>query len=410
MSQDFYIQELENGLMLLGQKMTEVSSVSLSLNIPIGASFDPPELAGASSVLAEWCMRGAGGRNSRKLNEALDSLGCQHNESVRSHFMSFSMALLGRNLGKAIPLLGDIVRKPHFEDEAFEACRALVQQDLESLEDEPARKANMILRERFFPQPLCRCIYGTPETLSQMTSENIRRHTGDCLGPDNSILAVAGNFDWNELLDMVTKNFGGWSKQKYVTQAISASLEGQIHIEKDSAQSHITLAHKAITSDKPEYYTARMAEMILSGGMSSRLFTEVREKRGLVYHVSTQYVSLKDHAGMFTYAGTVPEKAQETFDVTLKVLKSLADGITNEELTRARTQLKSALVMQGESTISRSAALAGDWYYLKKLRTLNEIAEAIEKISVDDVISYVKKWPAKDFAILVIGPEMIKIN
>jgi predicted Zn-dependent peptidase len=142
--------------------------------------------------------------------------------------------------------------------------------------------------------------------------------------------------------------------------------------------------------------------------MSSRLFTEVREKRGLVYHVSTRYHSLKDHAAFFTYAGTTPEKAQETFDVTIGELRRLAEGIAPQEMEIARTQLKSALIMHGESTTSRANALVSDWYHLERLRTLKELSEAIDKVTVDDVLEYLSEYPAADFTLLVIGPEPVE--
>ena len=150
-----------------------------------------------------------------------------------------------------------------------------------------------------------------------------------------------------------------------------------------------------------------MAECILSGGMSSRLFTEVREKRGLVYHVSTHYGSLKGLAGMFTYAGTRPEVAQETFDVTVRELRRLSEGIEPDELARARTQLKSSLIMQGQSTIARADALAGDWYHLGRLRSLAEMSEAIDNVTAEHVLAYLRGYPAGDFTTLVIGPEPI---
>lgn len=145
--------------------------------------------------------------------------------------------------------------------------------------------------------------------------------------------------------------------------------------------------------------------MILSGGMGSRLFVEVREKRALVYAILARYHSLKDYAGIFVYAGTTPQRAQETLTVTIDVLQSLQKGIEQDELSRAQTQLKSALIMQGESTSARADALAGDFYHLGTLRSLDEISSAIDAVTIDDVMEYLQAYPVKNVTMITIGPE-----
>ena len=147
--------------------------------------------------------------------------------------------------------------------------------------------------------------------------------------------------------------------------------------------------------------------MVLSGGAAARLHTELREKRGLVYHVSASYHSLKDHAGVFAYAGTRPELAQQTFDMTIGEIRRLADGIDDDEMDRAKTQLKSALIMQGESTVARANALASDHYHLGRLRSLAELSDAIDATTADDVLQHVRTHPAGNFTVLVIGPKPV---
>ena len=216
---------------------------------------------------------------------------------------------------------------------------------------------------------------------------------------------MAGNIDFSLICDLAEKHFGDWQAPEAKAVQLRQARGGTTHIEKDSAQVHIGLAHKAVTPADERYYAARMAEAILSWGMGCRLFTEVREKRGLVYHVSTGYHTLKDHAGMFTYAGTRPDVAQQTFDVTVGELQRLAEGIEPAELARAKTQLKSALVMQGESTLARAKALGGDFYHLHRVRTLDEISTAVDGISAEDILAYLSETPARNFTALVIGPE-----
>jgi predicted Zn-dependent peptidase len=404
-SEQYFVQQLANGLTLLGQKIEQVSSAAISLVVPAGASHDPAGCEGAASIISEWGLRGAGTRDTRQLNEALDSLGCQHQESVLSEHIQFSAALLGANIDGAMELYADIILRPRLEDSAFGPCRDLTLQDLASLEDEPIHKCNLLLRERYYPHPLGRSIYGTQESLKAMTSGKARSAFVDGFNPSGAILAVAGNIDWNTLLKRAERLFGSWRSPARKEVKTTPPIGGVLHLPKESAQTHIALAHRSVTISDPRYYAARIAEVVLSGGMSSRLFTEVREKRGLVYHVSTRYHSLKSHAGMFTYAAAAPEKAQQTLDITVGEIRRLADGVTPEEMARARTQLKSALIMQGESTTSRANAQTSDWYHLGRVRTLRELSEEIEKVTAEDVLAYLRDFPAKQFTIIVIGPK-----
>ena len=392
---------------LLGQPMEQVSSAAMCLAVPAGSATDPPEIAGAASVICEWLFRGAGDRDTRQLNDALDSLGCQHGEDVQSRHVVFSAAQLGRNLPDVLEIYADVVRRGRLEDDAFEPGRTLVLQDIVALEDEPARKCNLLLRERFYPAPLGRCLYGTPQTLEAMTPKAVRDHATRQLTPDGAILSVAGKIDWDRFCDQVEELFGDWQTDPPPAPAVTPPAGGITYVRKDSAQAHIALAHPAAILSHPRYYAARMSATVLSGGMSSRLFTEVREKRGLAYHVATHYHCLRDHAGMFTYVGTGPENAQETFEVTVGELRRLADGVEDDEIARARVQLKSALVMQGESTSARAHALAVDWYHLGRLRGLREISDAIDAVGADDVLAYLADFPSENFTMLVIAPKPV---
>ena len=405
MPEEFFVREFANGLTFLGQRMGHVSSAAMSLVVPCGASHDSTGCEGAAAVASEWCLRGAGGRDTRQLNDALNGLGCQHGESVLSEHIQFSAAALGRNLPDVLGIYADILRRPRLEDSTFEHCRALVAQELAGLEDEPMQKCGLLLREQFYPYPLGRNIYGKPESLEAIRAEDVREHLRRGFAPRGAILAVAGNIETEKLCDHLQRLLGEWDSPPREPLRTTDPPGGTAHLKKASAQVHIAMAHPAAPMSDRRYYAARLAETVLSGGMSGRLFTEVREKRGLAYHVSTRYHSLKTHAGMFTYAATVPQKAQTTFEVTLHELRRLGEGIEPEEMTRARTQLRSALVMQGESTGARAAALSQDWYHLHRLRSLREISDNIEKVTVEEVLGYLRDFPARNLTVLAVGPE-----
>ncbi|MHC4715466.1 MAG: M16 family metallopeptidase [Planctomycetota bacterium] len=405
MAEEFYVEEFGNGLTLLGQPMDQVSSAAMTVALAGGAGGDPAELAGAASVGAHWLLRGAGERDTRQLNAELDALGCRHHEDAQNEHLVLAGALLGDNLTQALGIFADILRRPHLAAEAFAACRDLVAQELESLEDEPMRKSAVMIREQFYPQPLGRCPLGSSETLAAMTAEVVGAHIRSVLTPAGMLMAVAGRFRWEELVEAVGELFGDWTGPAVGAPETAAAERGMRHVVKPTAQAQIVLAYPAETIHGERYYPARLAQMVLSGGMSSRLFTEVREKRALVYAVGARYHSLKDHAGMFVYAGTTPQRAQETLDVTVGELRRLGEGVAEEEMARSKTQLKSALVMQGESTSARADALAGDWYHLRRLRSLKELSDAVDAVTADQVVEYTRAWPADELTVLTIGPD-----
>ena len=407
MAEEFFVHEFDNGLTLVAQRMSQMSSVAVTIALPAGAAYDSPDSAGSAAVARNWLFRGAGERDTRALNDALDALGCQHSESVRSRRMVLDAALLGKNLPELLAIYADILRRPALPDEGFEPCRDLTQQALEGLADEPMRLCNLLIREKFFPSPLGRSPYGSVETLAGLTAEGLREHVRRRLTPSGTILAVAGSFEWDVLQATIGELLGDWTGEPIGDVAVTDAPRGVTHLAQATAQVQITLAYDAPIIRDDAYYPARIGQMVLSGGMGSRLFTEVREKRGLVYSVGASYHTLRDHAGLFTHAGTRPDLAQETFDVTLGELRRLGEGIGPGELERAKTQIKSALVMQGESTAARAAALAADWYHLGRLRPLAEIAGRISDVTAETVISYTEACPARRMTVLIMGPEPV---
>lgn len=410
MAEQFHVKTLPSGLTILSQPMPHVSSAAMTLAIPAGSSHDPDASAGLASVGAEWRMRGAGDRDSKALLDALDALGVHHHHSARSQHVVFSAVQLGRNLRDVLEIYADIILRPRLEDSTFPPARDLVLQDRRSYADEPAREVNMLLRERFYPWPMGRCALGEEKTLQTLSPDAVRERLTANFPSHRAILAVAGSVDPDELDAVVEDLFGAWDSPALTPRTAETSGGGVTHIRRDTAQTHLAMAQPSVPLAHEQYYPARLAETVLSGGMSGRLFTEVREKRGLAYHVSTQYHSLLSCAGLFTYAGTRPELAQETFDVTIGELRKLADGVTDEEITRARTQMKSSLVMQGESTSARSGALVSDWYYLGKLRTLDDVADGVDAVTADDVVRYAREYPPGEMTILVLGPEPVETS
>jgi predicted Zn-dependent peptidase len=407
--QEVYHHTFANGLTLLAERMEHVRSAALNFLVPAGCVYDPPGHLGIASVLSDLITRGAGERDSRALTLALDNLGLDRDESVGSLHTRFWAATLARNLPAALALYADILRRPHLPAEEVPAVQALALQDLSGLEDEPRQKLLIELRRRHYPMPLGQDRRGTREGIESLTAPLIRRHYQRYFQPRGTILSVAGNIDWEPLRDQVGELFGDWPAGEPPVLKLKKPAAPRAHIAKETTQTQIGIAYPSVPFGDPDYYAAQGAVNVLSGGMSSRLFTEVREKRGLCYAVWASYQTFKDRASVLCYAGTTNERAQETLDVTLGELRRLQEGIEAEEVERVRAGLKSSLIMQEESTSARAGSLASDWYYLARVRSFDEIQSAINSLTPESIVAHLRHYPPRDFTIVTLGPKPLRL-
>lgn len=401
---------LPNGMVLLGEPMEGVESVAFDIMLPAGVSWMPPDCNGAANVISEWIFRGAGSLDNRGLGDALDGLGLHRSSTVGSSHLYVGAALESSNLAKALDLYADVLLHPHLTDEQFEPSRQLVVEELHGLDDEPRQKVMIELRKRFYPDPLGRSTAGELDDLQTLTAARTRELVRKHLNVSHAIFGVAGKYNFDAVCRQLESAFGPRPGEPLPRIVAGSRGPKYTHIPHDGAQVHIGLMTPTARFMDPGYYDARTAVSVLSGGMSSRLFTEVREKRGLCYAVGAKYHSLKDAAGISCYAGTTPDKAQETLDVIIGEFNRLAEGIEAQELQRAKVGLKSALVMQSESTSSRSGSIGSDYYMLGRVRTLDEIKRQIEARTVDSVLDFLVKNPFRDFTVVTIGPKEVRVG
>jgi predicted Zn-dependent peptidase len=395
-----------NGLVLVAEERPDVRAAAFHLSVLAGTITEPADKEGLSKVLAEMCYRGAGERDSRALSDALDALGLQRGGGAGTESATFGGALLADNLGDALKLHADIALRPRLPEKELEPVVALAIQELQSLEDNPAQKMFVHLRREYFLNDYGRSTLGTVPTLEGLTVDDLRADHRNRYRPKDAILSVAGRFDWNWLRDTVGALFGDWNGDPPPLPKPDARATTHYrHIEQDSAQEHIGIAYASVPLGDPDFYVSRMAVNVLSGGMGARLFTEVREKRGLVYAVSASASSARGLGFVFGYAGTTPERAQETLDVYIGELNRLVEGVTKDELDRARVGLLSSLVMQGESTTARASAIGTDMVLLGRVRSLEEIREGIENVTQESIIAHLRRCPPANFTVTTLGPR-----
>ncbi|MBN2064876.1 MAG: insulinase family protein [Sedimentisphaerales bacterium] len=399
-----------NNLTLVVEEMPERVSAAFDIVVDAGASRDPEGLSGAATVLSESILRGAGPWGNIELNEALDRLGIHFNNNAGLLISSFSGVMVNNNFQEGMKIFSEILLHPHLADEEFENCQELSIQALESLDDDPRQKVSILAKETYLNSPYNRPVMGRIEEIEKLRNKDIKGFWHDFFTPANAIITVAGGVKFEQVRDMLGDLLGSWSGASNPDQPELKYAPGYRHLANDGSQTHINLTWPSVHISNPDYYKALLLSNVLSGGMGSRLFTEVREKRGLCYSVSAHQITLANKAAMTAYVGSSPEKAQEALDVILAELAKLPQGVSQDELDRAKVGLRASLIMQGESSSSRSVSLASDYLYLKRTRTLSEIEAAINNVSLSDLMDYIIQNPAGNFSLATIGPKEVTFS
>lgn len=407
--------QLKNGLTIVGEALPDKRAAAWTFLLPSGTATEPENRDGLTGVLEELSYRGAGERDSRQLSDALDDLGVDRGGGSDVEYTTFGGATLGDYLNDALGLYADIVRRPQFlnieySTDDFEAQRQLALQALDSLEDAPARKMFVQLRRAYFPDNYGRSPLGTRDGLNALTLDDLRQDHARRFLPQGAILAVAGGINFDKIVGRVEELFGDWNGAP-PTLAKPQPIEKPVvqHIAQDTSQQQIGVAYAGVPSDDAFFYDSRIAVSVLSGGMGARLFTEVREKRGLVYSVSASAASLRGCGFNLAYAGTTPERSQETLDVLLNELRRMKDGVSEEEVERAKIGMLSSLIMQEESSRARTGAIARDQFVLGRVRTLDEVTDAINKVTPQTVQNFYDAHPPRDFTVVTLGPRELTI-
>jgi predicted Zn-dependent peptidase len=404
-----YQHVFPNGLTLLLEPMPHVRSAAFGFLVPAGCRHDPAGKFGLAAVLSDLITRGAGQRDSRQLSNELDRLGLDRSESTGVINMSFAGSLLARHLPAALELYADILRRPRLPEDELPAAQAAAVQQIQSIEDEPQHKVLIELHKRYYPDPLGRDHRGMVDGVEGLTIDDIRRQHGKLFHPRGVVLAVAGDVRWEPLREQAAHLFGDWEPRERAQESFPTGGPRSGHLAKDLEQTQIALAYPSVPMGNPDFYNARGAVGILSLDMSSRLFTNVREKYGLCYAVYASYETFRDRGTIIGYAGARPEKAQETLERTVHELRALKDGIEDDEVERVKVGLKAALIMRQESTSARVNSLTSDWYFLGRVRPLEEIQEAINALTAQSILGYVERYPAKDFTLVTLGPAPLQL-
>jgi predicted Zn-dependent peptidase len=378
------------GLPVVIEPMPSCASVAVSWLLPIGDSGDDLSRQGEAAILSELALRGSGDLDSRGFSDALDRLGVQRSLANGNRHLRLGATMLGDRLADTLPLLVDLVRRPRLPADALDAVRSLCLQSLESLEDEPQRLAMLRLAERHQPSPFNRTGFGDAEGLRAIRIDHLRTRWARDVRPGGSILAIAGRVDPEAIERRLAELLEGWEGSAPEPTELAKPTRGTTRIPQDSAQVHLGMALDAPPARDPDAAAWALAIRILGGGASSRLFVELREKRGLCYSVAASAALGRDRGIVSIYAGSTPQRIGESRSLILDGLAGISQGIDEAEFRRASVALRRSLLAQSESTTSRAAQLASDLDRLGRPRSLAEIAREAAEVDLDRLRAFTR--------------------
>ncbi len=399
--------KLKNGLTIIGERLPHFRSISVGVWIAAGSQYETREENGLSHFLEHMLFKGTQKRTARQIAEVMDAVGGQLNAFTAKECTCFYAKVIDEHTELALDVLSDIVLHSTFDEKEIEKEKGVVLEEIAMVEDEPEDLAGeLIMRAQFGDQPLAWPILGPAENIRAFTRDAIVGYHRRMYRPECSVLAVAGNYDWDKLVEMAERFFGDWEAgdgtcPECVTESVPAEL---IRREKDIEQLHICLSYPGYKMGTREVYLTSIFSSILGGAMSSRLFQRIREESGMAYSVYS-YPAFYTSAGSLTiYAGTseahapaVIEQIREELDDLLK------NGITEEEFLMTREQIKGNHVLGMESASSRMNALGRRMLLMGDTQTEDQMLERLNAITLDEVNEVVREILSGDCAAALVG-------
>jgi predicted Zn-dependent peptidase len=319
------------------------------------------------------------------------------------------MRFLPEHLKPALGLLREVLSEPAFPAKECETAKIQAVQEIKHLEDEPLSKVFVLLKELYFGTEWGHFELGAESSLSDISRADIESFWKARYIPAGTIVAAAGKFDPDQMAKEVETLFANSSDAWPLDNPpVPERRKVSRHIQKDSEQTQIALAFPCVPRNHPSYYVARAAVGVLSGGMSGRLFTEVREKRALVYAVGAQAVSLRGTGAVYAYAGTTAPRAAETLSVLKAELLRLGQDATTEEVERAKIGFKAHMLMDQESTGARARELLDDIYHDNRIVPVSEVITQIDAVTAEDVKAYWTANPVEPYTLVTLGRDALE--
>jgi predicted Zn-dependent peptidase len=398
--------DLPGGMRIVTDRMDSVETVSLGVWVNAGARNETADINGVSHLLEHMAFKGTARRNALDIAVEIENVGGHLNAYTSRESTVYYATVLKENADLALDIVSDILMNSTFDAEELARERAVVLQEIGQANDTPDDIIFDTFQETAYPgQPLGRAILGTTDIVGEMPREALVDYIGAQYGAERMVLAAAGNLDHDRLVGLAEKAFAGVSRSSAPAPAPANYTGGDSREIRELEQAHLVMGFDGIGFDDDDYYPLAVLSTALGGGMSSRLFQEVREKRGLVYSIYT-FSSAYQDGGLFgLYAGTGEDEVAELISVVCDELKKVAaDPLAEDEITRARAQIKAGVLMSLESTSSRAERIARHLQVYDRVIPVEEIAARIDSVSAEDIRRVARRLLASAPTMAALGP------
>jgi predicted Zn-dependent peptidase len=412
MIQEHRMATLEDGLRVVTEVMPSVRSVALGLWIATGSRFESEEQAGLSHLIEHLLFKGSSRYSSLEIDQIFDAKGAELNAGTGKETTSVYARLIDQHLPEAFDVMADMVFRPSFRE--IDSEREVILEEIAMYEDDPQEKVFDVFGEAVFgSDPLGRAIIGRAEVIAQTPVEEIARFHGSRYSPGNVVIAAAGAVDHDELVSLAAERVAGLPRSGDGVAAPGVSTRrgftarrGRFE-RKDTEQYHVCLGGPGISRHDDRRFALRVLDTLFGGTSSSRLFQEVRERRGLAYSVYSFTSAYYDTGQVGLYLGTRPENLGEAMSVVGRELERLReDPGSAEEVERAKENLKGRVVLALESTGARMNRLGSEVLAREPLLSIDEVVERIEAVTRQDLEALVQElWSPERLTAAGIGPE-----
>ncbi len=406
--------QLSNGLRLVYEKIPYVRSVSVGIWVGTGSRNETLTNNGISHFIEHMLFKGTAKRTAKDIAECIDAIGGQINAFTGKECTCYYTKTLDTHLNIAVDVLSDMFFNSSFESDDIDVEKRVVIEEIGMYEDTPEELVHDIFSEMVWDgNSLGYPILGTDLCINKFDKDMINKYMSEFYTPYNTVISVAGNFEEEQLIELVNKYFQNWEHKANFNNKFSPAQYkvNKIVREKDTEQVHLCMGFEGIEHGNDKLYSLLSLNNILGGGMSSRLFQKIREKRGLVYSIYS-YPSTYQGSGLFViYAGMNPEYLQTVIDLTKEELNLIInEGITKDELDKTKEQLKGNYILGLESTSSRMNSIGKSELMLGKINTPEEILQKIDKVNMDSIEEMIKRvFDFKKMSISAVGNIKNKI-
>lgn len=399
------VTTLDNGLRVLTDPMDTVESVSLGLWVEAGTRHEPAEVNGISHLLEHMAFKGTERRSARAIAEEMDNVGGHLNAYTARDHTAYYAKVLKEDGALALDILADILQNSTLDAEELAREQAVVVQEINQSIDTPDDIIFDHFQATAFPdQPLGRPVLGTETLVRAMTRDTVRGYLDTHYSAPRMVLSAAGRIDHDQLVATARQAFAGLSGTAESSPEPARYGGGEYREDRDIEQVNLVLGYGGVAYDDPDYYAVSVLSTLLGGGMSSRLFQEIREKRGLVYSIYSFSSSYADGGLFGIYAGTGEDEVEELVPVLCDEVVKATAGVAEDELHRARAQLKASILMSLESTSSRCEQLARQVLVYGRPIPTHEVVEKVEAIDAAHIARVARRLFAQTPTIAAIGP------